>query len=170
MENADELKNVLARLKPEIGGALEEANAPPVEDEHPLPTLQPENDFAAEDVKQFRPRKYRAPDEYDASYVAIPAPTWPEPGAVLTHEIWCAYQKELILRAEANNRLREFCYFLTHEKAHLAAFPPARKPMDPANGQTVRFCKTLNSGRPRTFRGSLDYGAAEKFRFPQPRS
>jgi hypothetical protein len=106
----------------ELGGI---AGSVLIDDPHPQ--IQPEDDYPAEDPKLFRPRKYRRTDDYDASYIAIPHPHWPSPGGKMTPEVSEAYHTELTLCAVANNRLRQYCYWLTHEKLHLAALPAAKE-------------------------------------------
>jgi len=127
----DELQRRLNNLRPSealpVGETPEEeyseCETVPDPEPIPIPEFQPENDYPAGDVKQFRPSKYQRPDAYDASYIAIPAPRWPDPAAPMTPEVWQAYHAELMLCIEANGRLREYCYWLTHEKGHLAALP-----------------------------------------------
>jgi hypothetical protein len=144
MENADDLQNILARLKPELGATLDgEPRTPAAKADEPAPEgkqwtdlgdmagrvliddpqFQPENDHPAEDLKEFKPWRLQG-GGYDEAFFALPRPRWPEPVAPMTPEIRQAYYEEMNLYTNAGGRLRRYFDWVRGPKRYLAALPP----------------------------------------------
>jgi hypothetical protein len=139
----EDLKNILARLRPELDPVSDgEPNPPPAKADEPAPAgekwvnlgdgigrvliddpqFQPEND-PAEDPKEFRPWRLIG-EGYDETFFALPDPRWPEPGAPMTDEVWQAYHEEINLYINAGSRLRRYFDWVRGPKRYLAALPP----------------------------------------------